>query len=182
MPRYYERKGGGAPYVKGHMDGAFCTWQVTEACADRLRNQGYRHGDDISQRYVNRLKARGDLYTGGAGVSEFMERSRSRPTGKPTKRKRIPKKDRKKPRVIVVLALFWICVAVLVSLFSLPVIMFDPSKGSDWGKRWRKEVDWAWSTDNWTVDMTDSGYQEWVSLSVGFWLITICYVQCSSCL
>ena len=64
-----EKEGG--LHIKGQMDGAFCTWQVTEECAARLRNQGYRHGDDISQRYVNRLRECGDLYTGGTGVSSL---------------------------------------------------------------------------------------------------------------
>ena len=182
MPTFYERGGGGTPYVKGHMDGAFCKWQVTEECAAQLRSQGYSTGDEISQRYVNRLVARGDLYTGGSGVTEFMERKGQGVTaGAPPRKPRKKRKRRKKPRFVLIVALAWMFLAVIVSLIWFPFWLLDFTENRKWTQSLTHDVKWLWNPENWKVKMTNSDHKEWVQANIGCWVLVLIFASCASC-
>lgn len=70
MPRFYERVGGGNGYVKGRVDGAFCTWQSTAGGTRKLLERGYSDGDEIDSWLFQHLIDCGDLYTGNSGLTE----------------------------------------------------------------------------------------------------------------
>ena len=182
MPTFYERVGGGTPYVKGHMDGAFCTWQVTEECAVQLRIQGYSTGDEMSQRYVNRLVARGDLYTGGSGVTEFMERNGRRVnSGSQRSRPRKKRRKKKKPRFVLIVALIWMSLAVILSLIWLPFWLLDFSDDRKLTHSLTGDVKWMWDPENWKVKMTNSDHKEWVQANIAFWILVLMFVSCFGC-
>ena len=74
MPRFYERVGGGNGYVKGRVDGAFCTWQSTTRGHQKLLTSGHNHGDEIDSWLFQELINSGDLYTGNSGLTARAER------------------------------------------------------------------------------------------------------------
>ena len=98
MPRFYERVGGGNGYVKGRVDGAFCTWQSTAGGTRKLLEKGYGHGDEIDPWLFQQLIDSGDLYTGSSGLTASSERERQQSHTK--RRKRLESASSKNDGVI----------------------------------------------------------------------------------
>ena len=89
MPRFYERQGGGNGYVKGRVDGAFCTWQTTDGGTRKLLERGYGNGDEIDPWFFQHLIDCGDLYTGNSGLTERTRGSnRNQASGSSNRRRR----------------------------------------------------------------------------------------------
>ena len=88
MPRFYERQGGGNGYVRGRVDGAFCTWQSTAGGTRKLLERGYSDGDEIDPWFFQHLIDCGDLYTGNSLTERTRGRNRSQASGSTNRRKK----------------------------------------------------------------------------------------------
>ena len=181
MPRFYERRNGGTPYVKGSVQGAFVTWQVTKDGAKELRRQGYRHEDEISSDVVNHMVSTGDMYTNSGGVSNYARDTWSRPS-----RSQVRKRPRKiqtnevpKPRAFWISTVLMLFLGVFVFMLALPFWLLDPKREraltmqmTEFGESFFEPANWA------AFKLTEEGFQIWKMTG---WVVFIFFLLIQSC-
>ena len=117
MPRFYERVGGGNGYVKGRVDGAFCTWQSTAGGTRKLLERGYSHGDEIDSWLFQHLIDCGDLYTGNSGLTERTRSGQRSQANSSTNRRRKSQPQAEESTGCVTVVVVIVIVFILI-LFS----------------------------------------------------------------
>lgn len=181
MPRYYERRNGGTPYVKGSVQGAFVTWQVTREGAQELRRRGYRHEDEISSDLVNYMVSTGEMYTNSGGVSNYAEDSWQRPTRSQARKRprRIRINEEPKPRAFWISTVFMLFLGVIVFWIALPFWLIDSKREwafttqvTEFGESLFEPANWA------AFKLTEEGFQAWKRAG---WAVFILFLLIQSC-